>query len=190
MEPSVMTVADYVAIVQRRKWSLILPAVLVFAAAAGVALLLPPVYKSTATILIEEQEIPSEYVKATVTSYAEQRLQSINQRVGAGVGTAALKGVGRHLGAQCRAVEPGHALSGSGGDPGHRHARRCGPAAGQDPGPRGRGGGSDRRGPCFLSLPGDGPGCFLGQADAAHGDINLFCKKFINGKTYETAKGN
>ena len=81
MEPSVMTVADYVAIVQRRKWSLILPVVLVFAAAAAVALLLPPVYKSTATILIEEQEIPSEYVKATVTSYAEQRLQSINQRV-------------------------------------------------------------------------------------------------------------
>ena len=32
-------------------------------------------------ILIEEQEIPSDFVKATVTSYAEQRLQSINQRL-------------------------------------------------------------------------------------------------------------
>jgi len=81
MEPIEMTLDDYLAILKRRKWSLILPALLVFAVAAAVALLLPPVYKSTATILIEEQEIPSEYVKATVTSYAEQRLQSINQRV-------------------------------------------------------------------------------------------------------------
>ena len=81
MEPIEMTLDDYMAILKRRKWSLILPALLVFAVAAAVALLLPPVYKSTATILIEEQEIPSEFVKATVTSYAEQRLQSINQRV-------------------------------------------------------------------------------------------------------------
>ena len=81
MEPIEMTLDDYMAILKRRKWSLILPALLMFAAAVVVALLLPPVYKSTATILIEEQEIPSEYVKATVTSYAEQRLQSINQRV-------------------------------------------------------------------------------------------------------------
>jgi polysaccharide chain length determinant protein (PEP-CTERM system associated) len=31
--------------------------------------------------LIEEQEIPAEFVAATVTSYAEQRLQQINQRI-------------------------------------------------------------------------------------------------------------
>jgi polysaccharide chain length determinant protein (PEP-CTERM system associated) len=55
--------------------------IIVFLAAAAVALLLPSVYKSTATILIEQQEIPPEFVMATVTSYAEQRLQSINQRI-------------------------------------------------------------------------------------------------------------
>ena len=81
MEPAEMSLDDYVGILKRRKWSLILPMVIVCLLAAAVALILPPVYKSTATILIEEQEIPSEYVKATVTSYAEQRLQSINQRV-------------------------------------------------------------------------------------------------------------
>ena len=81
MEPAEMSLDDYVGILKRRKWSLILPMVIVCLLAATVALILPPVYKSTATILIEEQEIPSEYVKATVTSYAEQRLQSINQRV-------------------------------------------------------------------------------------------------------------
>ena len=41
----------------------------------------PPTYRSTSTILIEEQEIPREYVMATVSSYAEQRLQTINQRI-------------------------------------------------------------------------------------------------------------
>jgi succinoglycan biosynthesis transport protein ExoP len=45
------------------------------------ALLWPAVYRSTATILIEEQEIPPDLVRSTITSYAAQRLQTINQRV-------------------------------------------------------------------------------------------------------------
>ena len=81
MEPTEMAMDDYVGILKRRKWSLILPMIIVFFVAAAVALLLPPVYKSTATILIEQQEIPAEFVMASVTSYAEQRLQSINQRI-------------------------------------------------------------------------------------------------------------
>ena len=81
MEPNEMNLDDYVGIMKRRKWSLILPMIIVFVAAAAVALLLPPIYKSTATILIEQQEVPSEFVMTTVTSYAEQRLQSINQRI-------------------------------------------------------------------------------------------------------------
>ncbi len=46
-----------------------------------VAWLLPPVYESKATILIEEQEIPTDLVQSTITTYAWQRLQTINQRV-------------------------------------------------------------------------------------------------------------
>jgi len=80
MEPTANTLNDYVAIVKRRKWSFILPATIVFITAAVVAFALPSVYKSTSTILIEEQDIPAEYVKTSVTSYAEQRLQSIHQR--------------------------------------------------------------------------------------------------------------
>ena len=81
MESNEMNLDDYVGILKRRKWSLILPMIIVFFAAAAVALLLPPIYKSTATILIEQQEVPAEFVMTTVTSYAEQRLQSINQRI-------------------------------------------------------------------------------------------------------------
>ena len=66
---------------RRRKKSLILPAVAVIVMAGLVALLLPSIYRSTATILIEEQEIPAEFVVTTVTSFAEQRIQQINQRI-------------------------------------------------------------------------------------------------------------
>jgi len=81
MEPTVKTLNDYVAIVKRRKWSLILPVIIIVFITGIVALALPSIYKSTSTILIEEKGIPDEFVKATVTSYAEQRLQSIHQRI-------------------------------------------------------------------------------------------------------------
>ncbi len=45
------------------------------------AFLLPPTYKATATILIEQQEIPQELVRSTITSYADQRVQILSQRV-------------------------------------------------------------------------------------------------------------
>lgn len=48
---------------------------------ALVALFWPPRYSATGTILIEQQELPSELVRSTVSSYASQRVQVISQRV-------------------------------------------------------------------------------------------------------------
>jgi polysaccharide biosynthesis transport protein len=45
------------------------------------ALLLPPTYRATGTILIEQQEIPQEMVRSVITSFADQRVQVISQRV-------------------------------------------------------------------------------------------------------------
>ncbi len=81
MEQGSLSLNDFFDIVKRRRWSLVLPVVLVIAAAGALALLLPSVYRSSATILIEEQEIPTDFVMATVTSFVEQRLQQINQRI-------------------------------------------------------------------------------------------------------------
>jgi polysaccharide chain length determinant protein (PEP-CTERM system associated) len=81
MEQDVKTIEDILTIVKRRKWHLIWPAVGVFLLSAIIAFAWPPTYRSISTILIEEQEIPREYVMTTVSSYAEQRLQSINQRI-------------------------------------------------------------------------------------------------------------
>jgi uncharacterized protein involved in exopolysaccharide biosynthesis len=50
-------------------------------ATLALALLLPATYRSTATILIEQQEIPQELVRSVITSFADQRVQVISQRV-------------------------------------------------------------------------------------------------------------
>ncbi len=81
MEENVLSPNDYLAILNRRKWAIIIPFLLIVLIAGAFALLLPPIYKSTSTILIEQREIPAEYVTSSMTTYAEQRIQSINQRV-------------------------------------------------------------------------------------------------------------
>lgn len=72
---------DYVDMLRRRRWHMIVPAVLLLVVSAVVAFGYPPSYRSTATILIEEQEVPVDLVRSTVTSYADQRIQSIKQQI-------------------------------------------------------------------------------------------------------------
>lgn len=81
MEQVNTTVYDYVNVLKRRKKQVIIPFILILFISILIALLWPPTYRSTATILIEEQEIPSELVQSTVTSYADQRIESIRKRV-------------------------------------------------------------------------------------------------------------
>jgi len=65
----------------RQRWVILLVAGIVMTAGVALALLLPPTYTSGATILIEQQEIPQELVRSAVTSFADQRVQVISQRV-------------------------------------------------------------------------------------------------------------
>jgi succinoglycan biosynthesis transport protein ExoP len=81
MEQESFNLMDYVEILKRRKWSFIIPTVIIIVVTTAIALVLPPIFKSTAKILIEEQDIPADFVTATVSSYAQQRLESINQRI-------------------------------------------------------------------------------------------------------------
>ena len=81
MDEEVKSLGDYLSIVRRRKALLFLPMALIMIISAVVAFALPAVYESEATILIEQQEIPEDLVRSTVTSYADQRVQVISQRV-------------------------------------------------------------------------------------------------------------
>lgn len=76
-----LTARDYVAILTRRRAAFLAAFAGVIVAALLLSFLLPSMYRSNATILIEQQEIPPELVRSTITSYADQRIQTINQRV-------------------------------------------------------------------------------------------------------------
>jgi len=65
----------------RRRGMILLVVGIGMASTVALALLLPSTYTSGATILIEQQEIPQELVRSAVTSFADQRIQVISQRV-------------------------------------------------------------------------------------------------------------
>ena len=81
MEEQTKDLKDYLSTLRRRKKQILTTVGVLLLVSVLVAFLLPPVYRSTATILIEEQEIPPELVRSTITSYADQRLQVISQQV-------------------------------------------------------------------------------------------------------------
>lgn len=81
MEEEVKGLGDYLNILWRRKYWIIVPAVLLAIATVVVVFSLPATYKSQGTILIESQEIPNDLVRSTVTSYADQRIEVIKQRL-------------------------------------------------------------------------------------------------------------
>jgi uncharacterized protein involved in exopolysaccharide biosynthesis len=65
----------------RRRWVIGVTATVILAVGTAVAFLWPAVYRSRATILIEEQEIPPDLVRSAITSYADQRIETIRQQV-------------------------------------------------------------------------------------------------------------
>jgi len=66
---------------RRRKWLGIAVGLTRVCLAVAAAVLWPPTYRSIATILIEEPDVPDELVKSTVSTFADERLQLIQQRV-------------------------------------------------------------------------------------------------------------
>ena len=75
------TVRGYLAAAKHRRLKLILTFSVSLLAAAVLATVLPPRFRSAGTILIEQQEMPQELVRSTVTSYADERVQVISKRV-------------------------------------------------------------------------------------------------------------
>jgi len=74
-------IQDYIIAVRKRKTAIFAIFSVIIFITMSVAFLLPAVYKSSSTILIEQQEIPPELVMSTVTSYAAERIQTIQARV-------------------------------------------------------------------------------------------------------------
>jgi uncharacterized protein involved in exopolysaccharide biosynthesis len=75
------TVKTYLAAAKYRRLTLALTFSGALLATLLLAIFLPPRFRSAGTVLIEQQEMPQEMVRSTVTSYADQRVQVISKRV-------------------------------------------------------------------------------------------------------------
>lgn len=65
----------------RRKWLGLFLFAVPFAGAATLAMSLPNLYSSAATVLVEQQQIPEGFVKSSVTGEAETRLHLIREKL-------------------------------------------------------------------------------------------------------------
>ena len=80
MESSV-NVRELLAMVKRRKWWFGLPAVAILGLAVLGMFTLQPIYRSSATILIESQDVPEDLVPALMGDYIDRRLDVLTRRV-------------------------------------------------------------------------------------------------------------
>jgi polysaccharide chain length determinant protein (PEP-CTERM system associated) len=75
------TPEDVAFIAWRRKWWAILPAIAITAGVYAWVRTLPNQYRSDTLILVVPQRVPESYVRSTVTTRIEDRLQSITQQI-------------------------------------------------------------------------------------------------------------
>jgi len=76
-----LTIRDYVMMLRRRAVLIVTMFTLTFLVAAAIAVAIPPIYRSTGTILVESQQIPLDLGPATAHTFADERIQIIQQRV-------------------------------------------------------------------------------------------------------------
>jgi uncharacterized protein involved in exopolysaccharide biosynthesis len=75
------TLVDRLALLRRRRKPALTAFLAVLALTLVVAFAWPPTYRAEGTVLIEQQEVPEEFVRAAITSFADQRVRTISQRV-------------------------------------------------------------------------------------------------------------
>lgn len=75
------TVRDALEFLRRRLWLCVAVALAIISAAVLLAFRLPPVYLSQATILIEQPAIPEDFVQSMISSYVDEQIQVVAQRV-------------------------------------------------------------------------------------------------------------
>ncbi|TFH43656.1 MAG: hypothetical protein E4H01_11780, partial [Lysobacterales bacterium] len=81
---------EYLGVLLRRKGLVLTAVTIVLVASVLLAFGLPAVYRSTATIMVEQPDIPQELVRSTVSSYSDHRINTVSQRVMTAENLAAL----------------------------------------------------------------------------------------------------
>jgi uncharacterized protein involved in exopolysaccharide biosynthesis len=81
MDSSPKDLHHYLSVLHRRRKVIVTVGGVLAILSVAIAFWLPAVYRSTATILIEEQEIPHDLVRSAIATYADQRIETIKQQV-------------------------------------------------------------------------------------------------------------
>ncbi len=81
MNPQEQNNVNYLDFLKRRKNYILAPFIGVFFISILLAFVLPPIYKSDCTILIESQQIPPDFIRSTVGSFAEQTIKTLTQQI-------------------------------------------------------------------------------------------------------------
>jgi len=76
-----LDIHDYTEIFLRRIWYIVIPFVVILVAASLYAFSLPKMYRATTLVLVTPQKVPEAFIRPTVTSKIEDRLQSISQEI-------------------------------------------------------------------------------------------------------------
>ncbi len=78
------SVGDFVAVIQRRKYWIIIPAAVVIVLAVLLAPMVPRTYMSTTTIMVQPQQVPTAFVKPVSTVDMANRIHTIQLEVMSG----------------------------------------------------------------------------------------------------------
>jgi polysaccharide chain length determinant protein (PEP-CTERM system associated) len=76
-----LNVEDYLGILKRRWWLIAIPAVVFAIVAYSVTYFIQPRYQSQTLVLIEQQQVPSEFVKSVVSEDLNSRLASMKEQI-------------------------------------------------------------------------------------------------------------
>ncbi len=76
-----MSADDYLAILRRRLWIILIPTIVGPAIAYGVSLMLPERYTSQTLVLVEQQKVPESYVRSVVTDELNTRLGTMREQI-------------------------------------------------------------------------------------------------------------
>ncbi len=76
-----LTIDDYLAILRRRLWVIVLPVVLGPVAAYLISLRLPNRYTSQTLVIVEQQKVPESFVMSVVTEDLTQRLATMQEQI-------------------------------------------------------------------------------------------------------------
>jgi polysaccharide chain length determinant protein (PEP-CTERM system associated) len=76
-----MEMSDYLDILRRRKWYIVFSILVILFGASVYCVVTPEKYKSSTTILVVPQRVPEGYVRSTITTNVNERLNTIRQQV-------------------------------------------------------------------------------------------------------------